>query len=201
MESAAPNQGPTVADDAAELTYEQRRSRRRRLVAKVTIHPARMPARELAVGRALYPPGEHADVRRPRVRADCVDGPRPCPFVACKHHLYLDVTATGSIVMNFPDVEPDELEETCSLDVADGGESTLHRTGELMNLTRERVRQMETRSLGKLRSCDETLSLVDLSSAGDGFEGRRHLPIIEQQDDLDLGEFDYERFSGSELDE
>ncbi len=38
---------------------------------------------------------------RPKLRSECVDGPRPCPFVSCKYHLYLDVkAATNSIKLN-----------------------------------------------------------------------------------------------------
>jgi DNA-directed RNA polymerase sigma subunit (sigma70/sigma32) len=51
--------------------------------------------------------------------------------------------ATGAITINFPDREPWELEETCALDVAERGGETLERIGELINLTRERVRQLE----------------------------------------------------------
>jgi len=56
----------------------------------------------------------------------------------------LDVLAgTGSIKVNFPDIEVSEMEETCSLDVADRGGESLERVGELLNLTRERVRQLD----------------------------------------------------------
>ena len=93
---------------------------------------------------------------RPRSRADCVHGPRPCMFVSCKHHLYLDVNpSTGSIKLNFPDKEIWELEETCALDVADRGGITLEEVGGIMNLTRERIRQVETRGLLKLRAITE----------------------------------------------
>lgn len=89
---------------------------------------------------------------RPRWRADCVDGPRPCLYVSCKHHLYLDVNPqTGSVKLNFPDKEIWELEETCALDVADRGGITLEEVGAIMNLTRERIRQVESRGLYKLR--------------------------------------------------
>ncbi len=89
---------------------------------------------------------------RPRFRADCVNSPRPCLFVSCKHHLYLDVNPeTGSIKLNFPDKEIWELESTCALDVADKGGITLEEVGAIMNLTRERIRQVETRGLLKLR--------------------------------------------------
>jgi len=89
---------------------------------------------------------------RPRWRADCENGPRPCMYVSCKHHLYLDVNPeTGSIKLNFPDKEIWELEETCALDVAERGGATLEEVGSIMNLTRERIRQVETRGLLKLR--------------------------------------------------
>jgi hypothetical protein len=93
---------------------------------------------------------------RPQSRAECANGPRPCMFISCKHHLYLDVNpATGSIKLNFPDKEVWELEETCALDVADRGGITLEEVGTIMNLTRERIRQVETRGLLKLRAITE----------------------------------------------
>jgi hypothetical protein len=93
---------------------------------------------------------------RPRTRAECVNGPRPCLFVSCKHNLYLDVNPeTGSIKLNFPDKEIWELEHTCALDVAEKGGITLEEVGAIMNLTRERIRQVETRGLAKLREATE----------------------------------------------
>jgi len=94
--------------------------------------------------------------QRPKTRADCMNGPRPCLFVSCKHNLYLDVNPeTGSIKLNFPDKEIWELEYTCALDVAEKGGITLEEVGEIMNLTRERIRQVETRGLMKLREATE----------------------------------------------
>jgi hypothetical protein len=93
---------------------------------------------------------------RPKTRADCINGPRPCLFVSCKHNLYLDVNPeTGSIKLNFPDKEIWELEYTCALDVAEKGGITLEEVGTIMNLTRERIRQVETRGLMKLREATE----------------------------------------------
>lgn len=89
---------------------------------------------------------------RPKTRADCKDGPRPCPWVACSQHLYLDVNpTTGTIKFNFPDHGLDDLRATCSLDVADEGGHTLEQVGEYMNLTRERVRQLEVRGFHTLK--------------------------------------------------
>jgi hypothetical protein len=90
---------------------------------------------------------------RPRTRADCEDGPRPCPYVGCKWNLYLDVNPkTGSIKLNFPDREPWEMppDASCVLDVAEQRE-TLEAVGEMLNLTRERIRQITSRLDRRLR--------------------------------------------------
>src|SRR5437588_12113051 len=92
------------------------------------------------------------DATRPKTRGDCAEGERPCPYVSCKYNLYVDVNPrTGSVKMNFPDKELWELSETCALDVADRAGITLEEVGVIMNLTRERVRQLEMRGLSKLR--------------------------------------------------
>lgn len=88
---------------------------------------------------------------RPKLREDCVDGPRPCPWVGCRHHLFLDVRETGSIKFNFPDeAVEDTTRPTCTLDLAAEGGLSLEVVGSAMNLTRERVRQIEVRALHHL---------------------------------------------------
>ena len=78
-------------------------------------------------------------------------GERPCPFVSCKHHLYLDVSPrAGAIKLNFPDLEVWEMNETCALDIADRGGTTLEDVGAIMNLTRESVRLISKRCLTML---------------------------------------------------
>jgi hypothetical protein len=105
------------------------------------------------------------DAQRPKTRADCMNGPRPCLFVSCKHNLYLDVNPeTGSIKLNFPDREIWELQYTCALDVAEKGGITLEEVGEIMNLTRERIRQVETRGLSKLRQATEVEAPMPMPS-------------------------------------
>lgn len=95
---------------------------------------------------------------RPSTREECLLGPRPCPYVGCKFNLYLDVLRTGSIKLNFPDLEPDEMGVSCVLDVADEGGATLEVVGSCFNLTRERIRQIEARALMKLEQSDGSLS-------------------------------------------
>ena len=92
------------------------------------------------------------EATRPKTRGDCAGGPRPCHYISCKYNLFVDVNPrTGSVKMNFPDKELHELADTCALDVADKCGITLEEVGVIMNLTRERVRQLETRGLVKLR--------------------------------------------------
>ena len=103
--------------------------------------------------REGHPQLEIIPYERPMVREDCRNKERPCLYVSCVHHLYLDVTAKGSIVFNYPDKEPWELEETCSLDLAEKEDGlTLEEIGDYLNLTRERVRQVERCALLKLKA-------------------------------------------------
>lgn len=90
------------------------------------------------------------DAERPATRGECAGGPRPCPFVSCEHHLYLDVSAAGGIKLNFPDLAPEELTESCALDVADRGGLPLEAVGAVLRITRERIRQIEEAACRKL---------------------------------------------------
>jgi hypothetical protein len=158
---------------AGEEGVEPRGRRRSRTMSRKEI------ARELRRQRALGiidPEVEEiireVDAERPRSRAECAGGPRPCMYISCKHHLYLDVNpATGSIKLNFPDKEIWEMGETCALDVADRGGITLEEVGAIMNLTRERIRQVETRGLQKLRTVadDEPRDPVTGAALDDDF--------------------------------
>jgi len=135
--------------DMPEVSRKVRRRRRRTRPRSKTIAMKRLTREELRVGALMYPP---VDIPRPTTRDECRNEARPCPWVACKHHLYLDINPeTGSIKINFPDLEPWELQHTCALDVAERGGITLEEVGEIMNLTRERIRQVEVRGLLKLK--------------------------------------------------
>jgi hypothetical protein len=172
---------PAEQDGDAPVTREQRRSRRKREIRARTISVKRMTKRELEIGRLLYP--EH-DYEKPRLRSECVEGARPCPFVSCKHHLYLDVSArTGAIKLNFPDLEVWEMTETCALDIADRGGTTLEEVGAIMNLTRERIRQVEVKALAKLDALQDMMALRDY--VDEGPVGKRRLPLLSKKDLID----------------
>ena len=122
-----------------------------------TIPMRRLTRAEIQEGKDLAAEVEYL---RPQTRAECLNGIRPCPYVSCKQHLYLDVNpVTGSIKVNFPDLEVWEMEDTCALDIADRGGITLEEVGSIMNLTRERIRQVEVSGLEKLQAQDFALDL------------------------------------------
>jgi hypothetical protein len=92
---------------------------------------------------------EPALADRPRTRADCVDGERPCPWVGCRYHLWADVMPSGSLKIAH-DVDPLDLTESCALDVCAQGSHTLDQVAGRLNVTRERLRQIEEAAIAKL---------------------------------------------------
>jgi len=159
---------PKLTDEAErppDSERKERRTERRRPGKKGrrrsrTIATKRLSKEELALADEL----KDVDIDRPSHRSQCATGVgvRPCPYASCKHHLYLDVNPeTGSIKLNFPDLQIWEMAETCALDVADRGGITLEEVGEILNLTRERIRQVEVKGLQKLRGTAADLGLQD----------------------------------------
>ncbi len=147
-----------AAEQARPRRRRRRRKRRERARAR-TISIRRLSKTELNRGRLLYP---ETNYWKPKTREQCADMERPCPYVSCKYHLFIDVhPVRGAIKLNFPDLEVWEMTETCALDVADRGGITLEEVGEIMNLTRERVRQVETAGLAKLEAVKDIERLKD----------------------------------------
>lgn len=136
-------------EDVAEASRKLRRRRRRDRPRSKTIAMRRLTREEVKQGALLLP---FMDYSKPQTRGDCASGERPCAYVSCKYHLYLDVNPeTGSIKLNFPHLDVWELQDSCALDIAGRGGITLEEVGEIMNLTRERIRQVEVRGLLKLK--------------------------------------------------
>jgi hypothetical protein len=113
---------------------------------------------------------------RPKVRADCKEGHRPCPWISCRHHLAdatvnergrlhlmvlgphdtLGLEATPDAVDDFVEAAAEavvSMPDTCSLDVVDreAGGTTLEIVGNALSVTRERIRQLEKKSIQHLR--------------------------------------------------
>lgn len=108
------------------------------------------PARQRQAAPTSSPLG--AVEGRPATRGDCINGERPCPYIACRFNLYLDVTKAGAVHLTFPNLEPDQMVESCALDVIDrDGAVTLMKVGACFGVTRERIRQIEQKAAKKLR--------------------------------------------------
>jgi hypothetical protein len=152
-----------VVDDLARPSTPPSTIRRVRRARSRSIRIARASQREarLALEQAE---ALESEIDRPHKRSECAEGPRPCPHVSCRHHLYLDVNpSTGTIKLNFPDLEVWELAISCALDVADLGGTAIELVSELMNVTRERVRQIEMQALSRLASVADTHALRDFT--------------------------------------
>ena len=80
----------------------------------------------------------------PTNRKQCSGNERPCPWVRCKSHLVFDAFPNPKRTTD--DEVVDKLclmSETCILDVVENGEKTLEEVGQILGITRERVRQVE----------------------------------------------------------
>lgn len=128
--------------------------------ARIAREAARGRKEEAALGRHAKPEANKRHL--PLYRSECETLPRPCPFLTCQFHLALDVTITGGVKYNFAELlDPDgtirlhEMRDTCALDAADRGGMTLEEVGALINLTRERVRQVEEKRTPALREALE----------------------------------------------
>lgn len=155
------------AEDGAEQQPDEapeQQPRKPRVRAR-TESMRRFSKRRLEAGRQVWPASVNAEYSpRPAARGECLQGEhgqRPCPYVSCAHHLYLDTGRSGALKLNFPHLEPWEIPESCALDVADREGITLEQVGEVMNLTCERIRQLETRGLRKLRELGVLAGLQD----------------------------------------
>ena len=157
-----------VVPEESPMEETKTRQRARTMSRKEMARMFRQQAATGGVDPELQALMAELDASRPKVRGDCAEGERPCPYVSCKYNLYVDVNPrTGSVKMNFPDKELWELAETCALDVADRQGITLEEVGVIMNLTRERVRQLEMRGLTKLRviADDEPRTTAQIEAA------------------------------------
>ena len=98
--------------------------------------------------------GDPPATERPRRRGDCLAGgsnaARPCPWVSCRYHLYLDIVHKNRLITPHGNVDVDEIPETCALDVADSGPQSERRVAALMGVVHQRANQLEIAALAKL---------------------------------------------------
>ena len=135
--------------------------------ASRTVSLKRLTKEERRIGLLLYPEANRVQVDRPRTRADCKGGQRPCAYAGCRHHLALEVQPSGSIVEVFAGVEIWDMPHTCALDLADEGAHVLEDVGAIFGVTRERIRQIEVVALAKLyEALDADLDMLDLVPDG-----------------------------------
>lgn len=89
---------------------------------------------------------------RPKTRGECAGVERPCPFVSCRFNLYLDIKEKTRLVMlNFPRLEPDEMVDSCALDVAEHGPHINELVALRLNVTKQRIQQIEAMAMHKFR--------------------------------------------------
>lgn len=90
---------------------------------------------------------------RPLKRSDCENESRPCPYVACRWNLFLEVKETGSILGSEKQMFGEGVGGECALDYIDKyGQMTLEQVGEAFGITRERARQIIDEALKKVLS-------------------------------------------------
>lgn len=148
MDEAHRHLKPHLSSHRKSLPVGQKKVEKRREETRLTLE---------------YLESRGVDTERPKKRSECPTQ-RPCPFVSCRYHLYLDVNESGTIKFNFHGIEPWEMKESCVLDITDKEiPLTLNDVGEHMSLVRERVRQIELSALQKIeKEMDLTKIIGDL---------------------------------------
>lgn len=160
---ALPTHTRSVDVYALKGSRESRRAAFKAASRPVTLNIRRMSAAEL---ESTSEPGTDDLPPFPKTRGDCVEGPRPCIWARCRHHLAIEVSHVGNIKFSFPDVFVEDMPpaRSCSLDIADSGPQPLEEVGLLLGITRERVRQLEGLALAKIKGVRQVKGGVDLAS-------------------------------------
>jgi len=172
LDPISPPDAPAPSPAPPATKPRPRRPRRRRAVRARSVNCRRISKSQFALDALRYPEQPGVDYLRPQTRAECIEGPRPCPYVSCRYHLYLDVHPHhGSIKLNFPDIEVEDMTESCALDVADRDGLSLEETAAALNVVRERIRQIEVRVLAQLQGDHPELEALQE-------DGRRRLPLL-----------------------
>ena len=162
--------------DATTTTRQERVSRAGQRAHTECIK--RLSKRDLLAGRAetAYYGIDRPfalDETYPTTYGECVERrlggeENPCHFVRCKWHLAIDVhPETGAIKINHPGaldadgaLDLRAMPATCALHLS-LEEHTLEQVGALINITRERARQIETKGLKELAALNALAAYAD----------------------------------------
>ncbi len=171
--------GPLVGDRPREMRDAR--------IAVLTRDNRRGTADDMAelTAAGYYAPDDDGELRwgpaMPKTFGECPPG--PCPLVSCRHHNYLEVDEdTGAIKINFPDLDPLDIPETCSLraagstpgagvnDMQQGRVWPLEAVGVMLNVTRPRVFQLEVVAMAKLNADPELRAAMGMGMDDEGEE-------------------------------
>lgn len=130
----------------------------------------------------------------PRTRRECPQG--PCHHVACRFHLWTDrvMDRDGAVVDLRETVLFGNRQHTCVLREIARGAKTLEAIGSLLDVSRERVRQIEAEALARLRDADpgvlrELLDAVsEIQSDGEPWEDDEHDQLRFEATDAEEGQ-------------
>ena len=171
---------------ARDRTREYERAERQRRVLRMTPRAHTVSIKRMRMSQLRDDKADTIEhTERPRTWGECIEralgtASRPCGYLRCRHNLLIDVDGrTGSYKVTWPHLTDghygDEYRalpaHTCALRVAEQGGMTLDEIGQVMNLTRERVRQIETKALYALRSLAGLVAAVDAELDAPAWQG------------------------------
>ena len=84
-------------------------------------------------------------------RSQCIGGPRPCPWIRCRHHMIWSIPAQRLVKMTDAEIVDaicSDLPETCVLDVIDNYQHepmSLRQIARVMLISPECVRKIESK--------------------------------------------------------
>lgn len=108
----------------------------------------------------LYADAVAAIPPAPATRAECINGPRPCPHLRCKYHLGSEPRADGTL--DIRSLSPSA--ETCALDLIQPGGIGQGEIADALGITQQAVDRIEFRALRKLANMKAARELLELKS-------------------------------------
>ena len=96
---------------------------------------------------------------RPKTRADCEKGIRPCPYIGCRYNLLSNVDQYGNLELTCKEEDIPYQKDSCCLDIADEVEPVLQRDVEdLLHLSHWGIILIERRAMAKIKRATESIA-------------------------------------------